>query len=828
MPIHYRFGEFKLLPGERLLFRRGVEQALTARAFQVLVVFVERAGQLLAKDELLKSVWAGLVVEENNLAVQVGVLRKLLGTESITTIPGFGYRFALEVFDVGTDSLGEAGARSRGNLPQRLPSLIGRESELTEAAALLQAHPLLTICGGPGFGKTRLALELALRQRETHADGVWWVDLTLLREGEPPAAAVARTMGVPLPEGLDPLPALTSRLGPLALLIVLDNAEHRVDEVSALVGRLVSYTAHLRILVTSQVPLHAVGERLFRLAPLPLEDAVRLLAERAGIESWSGDAGEQAAAICGELDGNALAIELAAARIDALGLEGLALRLHQRLTLLSPGDAVRPSRRNALAVAMVWSYELLGQRERVVLRRLAVFPGSFSLEGAALTLGDETLPAARVVDIVLCLVDRSLVSVERSLPGVAQRRFRLLETTRLFALERLEEAGETEAAWARLCAGVRWLFEDAYEEFWRTPTPQWRARYAPELAALWAALGWAAEHDIEAATALFGASSPLWRQMEAATLASAHASELAGRVGESIDADTRARFWLACAHCYSMTHPGSARDAAGQAVALYRELGATRGEYLSLVEYAFNWRVDCAEARDALERAKAIESAGWPAAVIERGRTSEAVLHMTAGRHEDARRCYLDALEICQRGGFDRGVERARLNLADLARAAGRLEEAVRLGQTLRERMRDDEGSETLATVLANLLGALIEQGRHGAAREVALELWGRVGRLTLNECGWLSLDALALLHLHDGRAAVAARLAGAADREFEAHGQPQRQPNEARDRAALAVGLASSLPGPEVERLRAQGQRMSTIEALVVAFDLDSPSAPR
>ncbi len=119
------------------------------------MVFVERSGQLLAKEELLRRVWAGLVVEENNLAVQVGVLRKLLGAEAITTIPGYGYRFALEVFDVDSGSRGEDGARGRGNLPQRQPSLIGREAELAETAALLQAHPLLTICGGPGFGKTR-------------------------------------------------------------------------------------------------------------------------------------------------------------------------------------------------------------------------------------------------------------------------------------------------------------------------------------------------------------------------------------------------------------------------------------------------------------------------------------------------------------------------------------------------------------------------------------------------------------------------------------------------------------------------------------------------
>src|SRR6185369_17593629 len=132
------------------------------------------------KDELLQRVWAGVVVEENNLAVQVSVLRKLLGADAIATVPGYGYRFTLEVIDVGAVGPAETAARGRGNLPLRLPSLVGREAELAEVASLLQAHPLLTICGGPGFGKTRLAQELALRLREQHADGAWWVDLTLL------------------------------------------------------------------------------------------------------------------------------------------------------------------------------------------------------------------------------------------------------------------------------------------------------------------------------------------------------------------------------------------------------------------------------------------------------------------------------------------------------------------------------------------------------------------------------------------------------------------------------------------------------------------------
>ncbi|HEY8875913.1 MAG TPA: winged helix-turn-helix domain-containing protein [Roseateles sp.] len=809
---HYRFGDFKLLPAERLLFRRGSEVALTARAFELLVAFVERAGQLVAKDELMKRVWADVVVEENNLAVQVGALRKLLGAEAITTIPGFGYRFALPVLDVAEAAPAEAAAP--GRLPLRLPPLIGREDELRELQALLRGHPVVTLCGGPGFGKTRLAQQLALQLRGDRPDGAWWVDLTLLREDESVAAAVARALG--LPPAQNPLPTLAAKLAALSLLIVLDNAEHRAADVAEVVANLVQHTAHVGILVTSQLPLQAPAERVYRLAPLPLPDAVRLLAERSG----EAEAGPKAEEICTALDCNPLAIELAASRVDLLGLDGLAARLHERLTLLAPASAA-PSRRNALAEALSWSHELLAERERRVLRRLAVFPGSFSLEGAALVLADDELPAAAAVASVLSLVERSLISVDR---GTAQRRFRLLETMRLFALDKLAAAGETALAEARHAAGLGWLFDDAYEESWRLPHAGWKARYEPELPGLWAALAWAGEHDLAAAAALFGAAAPLW--MSRATQARPHALALAAHfaddaVAASVPRPVLARFWWACARCHSVVHPGHAREAAARAARLYRELGDERGEYLALVEHAFNWRVDCPEARATLAAARLLENPGWPAAVLERGLTTESVLHLTSGRHDEARLCLQAALEVCERGGFDAGVMRARLNLADQARAAGELDRAVALGEALLAEPGDAGDLICQATILGNLIGALVAQGRFDRAREVALECPRRLGRLGLGEQLWVSLDALALLHLQAGRTALAAQLAGVADREFEAHGQMQRQPNEAEDRAALAAGLAQRLDAAEIERLAQEGRRMSLSDAMRAAFEL-------
>ena len=206
--------------------------------------------------------------------------------------------------------------------------------------------------------------------------------------------------------------------------------------------------------------------------------------------------------------------------------------------------------------------------------------------------------------------------------------------------------------------------------------------------------------------------------------------------------------------------------------------------------------------------------------MLERGLTTEAVLHLTSGRHDDARRCYQTALEVCRRGGYDAGMVRARLNLADGARAAGNLALAVELGETLLAEPVDASDLIGQSTLMSNLIGALVAQGNLDRAREVARECPRRLGRLALDDL-WVGLDSLALLHLHGGNAALAACLAGVADREFEAHGQMQRQPNEAADRAALAAGLALVLPTTEIERLARDGRRMSLADAMRAAFEL-------
>lgn len=843
--LQYRFGDFKLLPAERLLVRRGAAVALTARAFRLLVELVSHGGRLLSKDELMQRVWPGVVVEDNNLAVQIATLRKVLGAQAIVTIAGCGYRFALEVAEITADPV-PAGNRP-GNLPQRLPPLVGRTEELAAVLRLLADAPLLTLCGEAGVGKTRLAQAAALAARDTYSDGAWWIDLAALpasaelaaNTGMPDSAgefvgatvtdAVGRALGLSLPDTGDRLAALASRLAVASLLLVLDNAEHLSDEAGRVAETLVRATPGVAVLVTSQQPLRVEGERVMRLTALPVAEAVTLLAARANVDTseggdpaavWRGQEAEAAARICHRLDCNPLAIQLAAARLHALGLEGLEARLPQRLSLLAPGEPARATRRNALVSALAWSCELLSDRERLVLRRLSVFPASFSMESAALTLADDLLPAARVIETVLALVDRSLIHVDTATP----RRLRLLETMRLYAHEQLEEAGESHAMRGRWCAGMRWLFDEAYEEYWRLPQAAWRARYEPELPTLWALMAEALTHCPDQAVALFASSWPVWVVGPTQAQARAFAQRLVPLAEEQPEAVVRARFWEAMARGHAVDHPAMARDAAQRAATLYRALGDPRGEYLAQVELAFNWRVDGAAARDAMDAAKALEDLRWPATVLERGWSTEATLLTSAGDHDGARRAFEAVVEVCQRDGHEGGLVRALANLADLTRAAGHIDDAVVQGQALRQRMAAAPPSALYANVLSNLIGALLEQGDGIEARAVADECARRLGPLLYDSCLWSALDTLGRLHLVEGHPETAARLAGASDRALRVHGQHARQPNEARDRAVLEAGLASALDAQRVAALRAEGERMDEGRALGLALQPLTP----
>ncbi len=351
-------------------------------------------------------------------------------------------------------------AESPNNLPRQLTSFIGRERELAEAAALLRNSRLLTLTGAGGCGKTRLALELAGQRADDFADGVWPVELAALGEPELIGPAIAQALDTRLASDRAPEVALAGHIGDRRQLLLLDNCEHLVEPVAHLVEALLRHCPRLTVLATSREPLRVPGEVTWRVPSLSLPElvdhspsegsleaeSVRLFTVRAGQAAPGFELdGENVAAIsalCHRLDGMPLAIELAAARVGALTPAQIVERLDDSLDLLAGGSRTAMTRQQTLRATLAWSFDLLDGDEQILLRRLAVFAGSFGLEAAEDICAEDPLKRQEAVALLGRLIDKSLVHVEE---GPGDRRYRLLETVRQYAAERLDEAGESDA-----------------------------------------------------------------------------------------------------------------------------------------------------------------------------------------------------------------------------------------------------------------------------------------------------------------------------------------------------------------------------------------------
>jgi predicted ATPase/DNA-binding winged helix-turn-helix (wHTH) protein len=527
------FGPFDLIQSERLLTKGGVRVELSARAYDILVTLLSRPNEVIPKNDLIAQVWPGIAVEEGSLRFHVAGLRKALGdgkdgARYISTSSGRGYSF------VATISRSSISAQppvepSAGfhhyNLPGRLGVMIDREEDLEKVSVRLNADRFVTIVGSGGVGKTTVAVAIAHQLHATFNGAVLFVDLSMVSDPRFVTTGVASMLGLSV-QSEDVTSGLIAYLKDKRILLVLDTCEHLIDAVATLAVAIFRTAPQVHILATSRETLQVDGEHVYRLEPLayPPDDgqlsadvartfpATQLFVERAMASGANLSLNDAEAAIvadiCRKLDGVALAIELAARRVEVYGLSETAALLDQRLSQLWAGPRTAPPRQKTLQATLDWSYSLLSETERIVLRRLAIFVGNFTLDAALAVAAGDGLDQAEVYAAIDSLVAKSMVAT-RSLS--ATMRYRLLDTTRAYALELGADDSETASLAIRHARYYRqWLAQAATE--WSTlMSGTERAPYFAGVSNVRAALEWCfgPNGDLPTGISLAAAAAPV-------------------------------------------------------------------------------------------------------------------------------------------------------------------------------------------------------------------------------------------------------------------------------------------------------------------------------
>lgn len=782
-----RFGHFELHPAERVLRVRGEPVAVGSRAFDVLLVLAQRHERLVTKQELLDLVWPGLVVEEHNVATQISTLRKLLGTGAIATLPGYGYRLtALRDAAPRAASVADAPAAPRHNLPAARTRFIGREAALADLSRLLGAARLLTLTGIGGCGKTRLALQLAQQQRAAFAGGAWFVDLAPLTDGDRVAAACAAVFGL-REDGEAPLvDRLREHLAATPTLIVLDNCEHVIDGAAALAEALLA-GGHTTLVATSREGLGVAGEQIYPVRSLSLPssadpgavqaaEAVRVFVDRAQLARPDFEVDDDNAApvadICRRLDGIALAIELAAARVTMLPLADIAARLDDRFRLLTGGSRALP-RHQTLHAAMQWSYELLAPAEQRMLRQMAVFADGWTL-GAAAEVA-QTQDEYEALALLSALHDKSLLVVDREVVG-GRPRYRMLETVRQHALERLHECGEGEAARGRHVAHFIAMAEEAEAQVRGPEQDRWMGRFKQEHENLVAALAWCGEGALDAQVGLrlATATAYYWHW---------NSVELGDRLTRAVLARDRA------------AAPTAAR--AGTLLSLART-AEFRGRYDEALGFAQQALAVARQLDSPRHLARALSTVGSALGNLDRAAPALQTMQ--------------EALALARQ--LDDGVLLFTLlnNIASHQHRAGQLDDAERCYREALDLARRHVGRVGTVVLLDNLIRLLVARGKLGEARQFALECLplARGEKVAVD-----LLEATVGLASRSGDHAIAARFWGAADRQLLAWGY-RHEPGELEHVAPLLAASRRAIGDAAFAAAEASGRALTFDQAMV------------
>jgi len=700
------------------------------------------------------------------------------------------------------------------NLPRQSTSFIGRYDDAARVEALLDRSAVVTIVGAGGIGKTRLALEVAANRLSDERDGAWIVDLASITDAALIAVTILAGVHAEPKPGEEPLDTLLSYLEKRELLLLLDNSEHLVAEVAEIAAKIVARCRQITILATSRAPLDISGERIYRLAPLELASAMQLFADRAQAADPDFSASASSVAIeqiCTILDGIALAIELAAARVRAMPVETLAAHLEPRL--LAGGRDRRPHQQTMRAL-VDWSYDLLDEDERRAMRHCAVFLRGFTLDVADDVCGSGS-DDGRVLDLLASLVDKSLVVSEGR--GRDQR-YRLLEPIREYARERLTEAGEAPEASCRHAHAFAKLAHAAYEEWDTAPSPNWLARLEHDLSNFRVAIRWALHdgNDLELAARLAADASPIFLRLSLLGEAIAWCEQiLEQRPALPADVEARLRYGLSMLDG-NQGMLNEAFDESCKAVSLYRQSGDRRGLTRALSQVAHRYaqrdRVEEAKsaAMEALKQARSLNDQRLLADVLRRG--APAFASNERGR---MREMYAESVALFRTLRRDDETARAlswwgqsEAEIGEYRSAAERLTEAKHLA-----------GEELAVAITNDIVACYLVLGDRDNAGPVAIEALSLAVKIRHPIHVPFAITYVSVL-AQAGNAVEAALLAGYAEERLASLGW-QRVIYDREIAERLFVELERQLGKQQLAQLLAEGATLTEEEAVARATAL-------
>ena len=851
----YEFGPYTLDVVRGFLLNAGEQVKLRPKVFEALRYFVQNAGRLVTKKELIEAVWPDTFVTDDSLVQCMVELRRALGDQNqelLKTVPRRGYLFTSEVIrrsaqheptahkfgsSEDTPSLAK-GPRKRLDLPTPRTSLIGREQQVAEAIALLlrPAVRLLTLVGPGGAGKTRLALAVARAVSDHFTGGVQFVGLGSTSDPDLVGSALSKTLTIPqIPNRSIPqlIAAEVHDLGPF--LFLLDNFE-QVLPAATLVADVLETCPSIKMLITSRSCLRIYGEQEFPVSPLSQDSAVELFVQRAqAVRPSFALTPENSGAIreiCSRLDGLPLAIELAAARTRVLSPLTMLDRLQSRLQLLTGGALDLPERQQTLRSAIDWSHGLLNEAEQKLFRRLSVFIGGWSLEAVEAVCNTGYDLDVEPFEGLSSLADKNLIQIVE--PRAEEARFTMLETIREYALERLSTTEEEHATRRAHAAYCLVLAEEGNPELTPADRAAWLSRCDVEIDNFRIALDWLFQNrELDWGLRLCMALFRFWDMREHLTEGRARLEmvlRLAGddhlkqraRIGTFLGALTSAQGDFRAAQQYLEI-----------SLSLYRELADQSGIGASFNALAVSQRDsgDYAAAEKNFEASLACWRALGDRLSIARCLHNLANVIRVRGDYSRAESALREATSIFEELGDRSGAAWSINQRGDIARERGKLDAARKLYEQALAAFRDAGDQWGSARSLADLGFISCEQGNYDHAQEAYQQALATFSDLGHRRGVARSLEGCACLALARGASVRALKLAAAAAHIRTQLSAPLPQAEQARLDQTLQAAW-DALSGPSGKQAWAEGSAMSLEKAIQFAFGerrlVTSPSAVR